>query len=545
MYAFAEAFAPDSTAAPVLCRLPFTCEGELVDSTWQEWMQHDPLTWLDDYRDSLLRLNDIQIFIGDQDEMCGPTNETFHQALSDKGVDHGYVTYSGGHDPRPVLEDMLKYFSGSLFNAVPTVRLLSETYYADGKDTLVFVSDMNGILSFVPDTVPPNLDSITQYSSRTEDIVAGEEKAVSLSDFEIGNYLVYAITGENIVCNIPERFSVIEHVPDVIVQVRDNHTNQHVSSCHVYLNGKSFWKDTEEGLQVTGWAYDTCSIRITSNFYTNLDTTVVVRSDTTLVFNIQYALPEALLELQGDPILEKTDYLKVMMSQVGTVYITPEDTPEIADSITKYEIISSSAGADRPALFPMRDIPLGTYVIYGLTANGRMATGSFVIQVIDHFLDISIDVKDAFSDELLESCLLVVNGQDTIQGLQGNFDLTGYYNTCSIAISREGYHDLDTTLILLSDMTYTIYLTSVTSLKEQVIPQIKVCPNPTTRFLTIELSTSSQSYIKITDINGQLLFSREIAGTTHQLDLSTLRKGVYFITIRSKDFVTTRKFIKF
>jgi hypothetical protein len=173
-----------------------------------------------------------------------------------------------------------------------------------------------------------------------------------------------------------------------------------------------------------------------------------------------------------------------------------------------------------------------------------MATGSFVIQVIDHFPVCNVDVKDAFSDESIESCLLVVNGQDTLQGPQGNFDLTGYYDTCSIAIAREGYHDLDTTLILLSDMTYTIYLTSVTSLKEQVIPQIKIYPNPTGRFLTIELSTSSQSYIKISDINGQLLFSGEITGTTHQLDLSTLRKGVYFITIRSKDFVATRKIVK-
>ncbi len=32
---------------------------------------------------------------------------------------------------------------------------------------------------------------------------------------------------------------------------------------------------------------------------------------------------------------------------------------------------------------------------------------------------------------------------------------------------------------------------------------------------------------------------------THKLDLSLFPKGVYFITIRSKDFVTTRKIIKY
>jgi hypothetical protein len=43
---------------------------------------------------------------------------------------------------------------------------------------------------------------------------------------------------------------------------------------------------------------------------------------------------------------------------------------------------------------------------------------------------------------------------------------------------------------------------------------------------------------------GPILIRQEIEGTSHQLDLSSFQKGVYFITIRSKDFVTTRKIIK-
>jgi len=33
-------------------------------------------------------------------------------------------------------------------------------------------------------------------------------------------------------------------------------------------------------------------------------------------------------------------------------------------------------------------------------------------------------------------------------------------------------------------------------------------------------------------------------GTVHQIDLSSFKKGVYFITIRSKEYVTTEKIIK-
>ena len=72
-----------------------------------------------------------------------------------------------------------------------------------------------------------------------------------------------------------------------------------------------------------------------------------------------------------------------------------------------------------------------------------------------------------------------------------------------------------------------------------------VYPNPTNSMLIIESGGVSDQYnIDITSINGQLIFSKEMAGSSHQLDLSTLEKGVYFITIKSKSLVATKKIIK-
>jgi len=69
-------------------------------------------------------------------------------------------------------------------------------------------------------------------------------------------------------------------------------------------------------------------------------------------------------------------------------------------------------------------------------------------------------------------------------------------------------------------------------------------PNPTNSILNIETETSGQYFIELYNLNGQLLFNDKMNGTTHQVDLSSFQKGVYFITIRSNDFVTTRKIIK-
>ena len=69
-------------------------------------------------------------------------------------------------------------------------------------------------------------------------------------------------------------------------------------------------------------------------------------------------------------------------------------------------------------------------------------------------------------------------------------------------------------------------------------------PNPANTFLTIETGNSGVYEFEITSLNGRMLYHREYEDPTIQLDLSSLQKGVYLITIRSKDFVTTRKIIK-
>ena len=40
------------------------------------------------------------------------------------------------------------------------------------------------------------------------------------------------------------------------------------------------------------------------------------------------------------------------------------------------------------------------------------------------------------------------------------------------------------------------------------------------------------------------MYSGEMEGSSHQIDLSLFTEGIYFITIKSNDLVTTRKIIK-
>jgi len=73
---------------------------------------------------------------------------------------------------------------------------------------------------------------------------------------------------------------------------------------------------------------------------------------------------------------------------------------------------------------------------------------------------------------------------------------------------------------------------------------ITVYPIPARNLLYIEAAKPGTYSFAIISSNGLPVYKDHMTGSTHQVDLSYMQKGVYFITIRSKDFVTTKKIIK-
>jgi hypothetical protein len=74
--------------------------------------------------------------------------------------------------------------------------------------------------------------------------------------------------------------------------------------------------------------------------------------------------------------------------------------------------------------------------------------------------------------------------------------------------------------------------------------RIRIFPNPTEDQINIQTDFYGTKLLEISTLNGQLIYRESMEGINQQIDLSAYRKGVYFLTIRSKDFVTTRKIIR-
>jgi hypothetical protein len=71
-----------------------------------------------------------------------------------------------------------------------------------------------------------------------------------------------------------------------------------------------------------------------------------------------------------------------------------------------------------------------------------------------------------------------------------------------------------------------------------------VYPNPANSELFISVSGYGEYVAEITGLNGRRWYRQVFHGPRHRMDLTSLQKGVYFITIMSMDFVTTKKVIK-
>ena len=176
-------------------------------------------------------------------------------------------------------------------------------------------------------------------------------------------------------------------------------------------------------------------------------------------------------------------------------------------------------------------------IAIALKNNGSLATASNIkVNLIS--LDALLTIRDnsiIFSDiPAGESSPLKNIGQITISKdcpwnteVAFEVNISSYGNVC--------WRDTFSILVLAPD---------ITNIEDSREPITRIYPNPTNDLLTIETNKPGSYYIEITSLNGQLISSFEMEGPSHQVDLSPIPKGVYFITIRSEDFVTTEKIIK-
>jgi len=93
------------------------------------------------------------------------------------------------------------------------------------------------------------------------------------------------------------------------------------------------------------------------------------------------------------------------------------------------------------------------------------------------------------------------------------------------------------------------YMLTVSDSAGTIIPETKsvdcsLYPNPIDNLLNVSLGSSLVHRVEISAVTGQLVYSDLMDSSEYIIDLSNFEKGIYFVTIRSKEFIITKKIIK-
>ncbi len=112
----------------------------------------------------------------------------------------------------------------------------------------------------------------------------------------------------------------------------------------------------------------------------------------------------------------------------------------------------------------------------------------------------------------------------------------------------EGYGSYPCEITVSNDLgssNFTFTIDIITNLENQTQPDpIIIYPNPTNKIIRIDSKIIIEN-ISLTDMNGQLLFYKEVDNENdHQLNLESLNDGVYFIRITTNQGLSIKKIIK-
>jgi hypothetical protein len=85
---------------------------------------------------------------------------------------------------------------------------------------------------------------------------------------------------------------------------------------------------------------------------------------------------------------------------------------------------------------------------------------------------------------------------------------------------------------------------TITSVKNEIISNVKVYPNPVSDYLTIENPDQNFKSIEIFDIYGKLLIRGLVSGQSVRIETANLTSGLYILKINSDDKTKTQLIMK-
>jgi len=125
---------------------------------------------------------------------------------------------------------------------------------------------------------------------------------------------------------------------------------------------------------------------------------------------------------------------------------------------------------------------------------------------------------------------------------QGPYELT---------YSGSGYNGLDSISLQVQEAPYTSPIYTVNyevsiceAISENNQMEFQLRPNPFYNQFVLQKSNNNEAKLVIVDVSGRIVYQDIISGTENTIDLTSLGKGVYLLSLVSQDRSSTVKIIK-
>ena len=527
----AVAFAPDKDKAGIMGNMPKTENGEINQDVFEKWMENDVLKMIPQFSNNLELLKAIAIDCSTADAKV-MLNSNYSAALKTNGINHIISYFEGNVNLLSRVTDvLLPFFTGNLSHSL---LQFNENTCFTYTDVLKASLKTDGNIFIVPNGTNGNLKSIQENNVIKLDVKANQENEIPFAGLNKGIYKIYGVSNTGFV-DKSHTFGLNGGKPEVTVSIIDSKTGEKINACGLKVNNEEC-KNKKEGNFCFSGTGETMLCTQKEN-YNKLEKSVMIYTDTNFVLSLTHdSYLQVVDKNYGAPVFE------AMVTQNNKASLTGRNgfttVQNLQAEMLECRIFKTGYFTEEVKM-PLQ--PGATAVV---TLTPKKADVTFVLAGNEgHLQDGSI---------LLDNISLKPDefGKATFTGLDTRVEYT-------YTIENASYEKVQGSFFLEANVIVPIYLEPrkvdvpylkneqlATGINEQMAREIKIFPNPATDKITVQTSGSKELTVELSTISGTLIYKSKIEGTLHQINVSNLSNGVYFVTVKSDNYYHTRKIKK-
>jgi S-formylglutathione hydrolase FrmB len=529
----AVAFAPDKTLKSVYGNLPKSDNGEISEVVYQKWLKQDPLFMIQENLKNLRALKAITIDCSTSDSKI-MLNSRYSEVLTGKRIKHSFTHFDGtGNEVllSRVTGVMLPMFSNSL--ACSLLEFNASNCYTYS-DVLKATLKTDGSIFIVQNETDNNLKSIQENNVVKLDVKANQENEISFAGLNKGIYRIYGVSSTGFV-DKSHTFGLNGGKPEVTVCIIDSKTGKKMNACGLKVNNENCLPNENGDYCFT--AEGEIKLCTQQKDYGPVEKSVMIYTDVTIVLSlVRDSYLQVVDKNYGSPIFEAT------VTQNNTAKLTGRNgyttVQNLQDGMLECRIIKAGYFTE------VVKTPLQPGEVAVIALTPKKADVNFVlIGTEGHLQDGTIKLGNLSlkPDE---------SGKVTFAGMDTRVEY-------SYTIQNASYETVQNTIFLEGNTTIPVYLeprqTGNPQLKNELITtgiigqwdrEIMIYPNPATDKIMIQTDGNKGLMVELSTLNGNLIYKSKIEGTLHQINLSNLSNGVYFVTVKSDNYYHTRKIMK-